>query len=210
MSQRDEDELDNLAFRPNTVPSLSSGRNDSLASHAESETELNKRSEVVPEPGPPPNGGLKAWQQVLGAFFLNFNTWGLVNTFGIFQDYYATGAVFAASQSAIAWLGSIQGFLMLTIGVLCGRAIDAGYLRINLTAGIATTVFGMMMVSISREYWQFVLTQGVVAGLGSGATFIPSVTVVGTYFSTRRSLAIGVATTGSSVGRSYLVHVVGI
>ena len=94
---------------------------------------------------------------------------------------------------------------MLTIGVLCGRAIDAGYLRINLTAGIATTVFGMMMVSISREYWQFVLTQGVVAGLGSGATFIPSVTVVGTYFSTRRSLAIGVATTGSSVGMFSLV-----
>ena len=127
---------------------------------------------------------------------------GLVNTFGTFQDYYATGATFTASQSAIAWLGSIQGFLMLTIGVLCGRAIDAGYLRLNLSAGIATTVFGMMMVSICREYWQFVVTQGVISGLGSGATFIPSVTVVGTYFTTRRSLAIGIATTGSSVGKS--------
>lgn len=27
------------------------------------------------EPGPPPNGGTLAWLQVLGAFFLNFNTW---------------------------------------------------------------------------------------------------------------------------------------
>ena len=89
---------------------------------------------------------------------------------------------------------------MLTIGVLCGRAIDAGYLRADLTIGITTTVFGMMMVSICREYWQFILAQGVVSGLGSGATFIPSVTVVGTYFSTRRSVAIGIATTGSSVG----------
>ena len=26
-------------------------------------------------PGPPPNGGRRAWLQVLGAFFLNFNTW---------------------------------------------------------------------------------------------------------------------------------------
>ena len=75
MSQLGEEELDNLAFRPNIVPSLSSGRNDSIASQTESEVELNKRSRVVPEPGPPPNGGLKAWQQVLGAFFLNFNTW---------------------------------------------------------------------------------------------------------------------------------------
>lgn len=24
----------------------------------------------------PPNGGLKAWLQILGAFFLYFNTWG--------------------------------------------------------------------------------------------------------------------------------------
>lgn len=24
----------------------------------------------------PPNGGLKAWVQILGAFFLYFNTWG--------------------------------------------------------------------------------------------------------------------------------------
>ena len=75
MSQRGEEELDDLAFRPNTLPSLSSDRNDSLPSLAESEAELNKRSQVVPEPGPPPNGGIKAWQQVLGAFFLNFNTW---------------------------------------------------------------------------------------------------------------------------------------
>lgn len=133
---------------------------------------------------------------------------GLVNTFGVFQEYYATSGVFTASQSAIAWLGSIQGFLMLTIGVLCGRAVDAGYLRINLIAGIATTVFGMMMVSICREYWQFVLAQGVVAGLGSGAAFIPSVTVVGTYFSTRRSLAIGIATTGSSIGTPSHTHIV--
>ena len=75
MSQRGEEELDDLAFRPNTLPSLSNDRNDSLPSLAESETELTKRSQGAPEPGPPPNGGLRAWQQVLGAFFLNFNTW---------------------------------------------------------------------------------------------------------------------------------------
>lgn len=29
-----------------------------------------------PKIGDPPNGGLKAWLQVLGAFFIYFNTWG--------------------------------------------------------------------------------------------------------------------------------------
>jgi hypothetical protein len=28
-----------------------------------------------PSGGPPPNGGLTAWLQVLGGFFLFFNTW---------------------------------------------------------------------------------------------------------------------------------------
>ncbi|KAL8766517.1 MAG: hypothetical protein Q9209_006733 [Squamulea sp. 1 TL-2023] len=202
-------EEEELATLPDSMSATSSGRGPSLESLSEKNKEQDKRPETSSGPGPPPNGGLRAWQQVLGAFFLNFNTWynrlegskmGLVNTFGTFQDYYASGSIFTASQSAIAWLGSIQGFLMLTIGVLCGRAVDAGYLRINLTAGIFMTVFGMMMVSVCHEYWQFFLAQGVVAGLGSGATFIPSVTVVGTYFSSRRSLAIGIATTGSSVG----------
>jgi len=30
-----------------------------------------------------PNGGTKAWLQVLGAFFLFFNSWGIINTFGM-------------------------------------------------------------------------------------------------------------------------------
>ena len=31
-------------------------------------------------PGPPPNGGLQAWLQVLGAFFLAMNSWFVHNT----------------------------------------------------------------------------------------------------------------------------------
>lgn len=31
------------------------------------------------KPAAPPNGGLKAWLQVLGSFFIYFNTWGEFN-----------------------------------------------------------------------------------------------------------------------------------
>ncbi len=31
--------------------------------------------EKVDDPGPPPNGGFAAWLQVLGSFFLFFNSW---------------------------------------------------------------------------------------------------------------------------------------
>jgi hypothetical protein len=33
------------------------------------------------EMGTPPNGGSKAWLQVLGSWMLSFNTWGIVNTY---------------------------------------------------------------------------------------------------------------------------------
>lgn len=95
-------------------------------------------------PPPPPNGGTKAWLQVLGAFFLNFNTWGLINTFGTFQSEYSTGLLRDSSQSSIAWIGSLQAFLMLVIGVLCGRALDAGYFYVDITLGLFLEVFGMM------------------------------------------------------------------
>jgi hypothetical protein len=34
-----------------------------------------QRSEKFEDQGPPPNGGLRAWLQVLGSFFLFFNSW---------------------------------------------------------------------------------------------------------------------------------------
>lgn len=95
-------------------------------------------------PPPPPNGGTKAWLQVFGAFFLNFNTWGLLNTFGTFQSEYSTGLLRDSSQSSISWIGSLQAFLMLVIGVLCGRALDAGYFHVDITLGVFLEVFGMM------------------------------------------------------------------
>ncbi|OQE43348.1 hypothetical protein PENCOP_c003G06762 [Penicillium coprophilum] len=165
-----------------------------------------KTDMVVQEPSkpagllPPPNGGTTAWLQVLGAFFLNFNTWGLLNTFGTFQSEYSTGLLRDSSQSSIAWIGSLQAFLMLVIGVLCGRALDAGHFYIDITLGVFFEVFGMMMTSICKEYWQLILAQGLCVGIGAGMSFIPSVAIVGTYFSTRRSTALGLAATGSSVG----------
>ncbi|KAI0476860.1 putative monocarboxylate permease [Xylaria cf. heliscus] len=151
-------------------------------------------------PPPPPNGGTRAWLQVLGAFFLNFNTWGLLNTFGIFQAEYSTGLLKTSSESAISWIGSLQAFLMLFVGVICGRALDAGYFYTDIILGVLFEVVGMMLTSISTQYYQIILAQGVLVGIGAGMVFVPSVAIVGTYFSTRRSTALGLAATGSSIG----------
>jgi len=39
------------------------------------------------DPGPPPDGGFDAWTQALLSHLIVFNTWGYINSFGVFQTY---------------------------------------------------------------------------------------------------------------------------
>ena len=150
--------------------------------------------------GPPPNGGLQAWLHVLGAFLLWFNSWGILNAFGVFQTYYESGQLFTRSSSDISWIGSIQSFMLLVVGIFTGPIYDRGYLRSLLVVGSFLVVFGHMMLSLSTEYWQVLLAQGFCVGIGSGCLFVPSVSVLPTYFSSRIGLAVGLGSSGSSIG----------
>ncbi|KZT64725.1 MFS general substrate transporter [Daedalea quercina L-15889] len=147
-----------------------------------------------------PDGGVKAWMQVLGAFFLLFNSWGIFNTYGAFQTFYERDLLSSNTASAISWIGSIQGFLLLLVGSLTGPVFDMGYFRTLIIVGSFLMVFSLMMTSLSTKYYEAFLALGVTFGLGSGCVFVPGVAIVSTYFNKRRGLAVGVATSGSSVG----------
>ncbi|KAL8944730.1 MAG: hypothetical protein Q9216_000299 [Gyalolechia sp. 2 TL-2023] len=149
---------------------------------------------------PAPDGGLHAWLQVLGAFMLWFNSWGILNAFGVFQTYYESGELFTRSSFDISWIGSIQSFMLLVVGVFAGPMYDRGYLHALLIVGSFGVVFGHMMLSLCTEYWQVVLAQGFCVGLGAGCLFVPSVSILPTYFSTKIGLAIGLGSSGSSIG----------
>ncbi|EMC93054.1 hypothetical protein BAUCODRAFT_272483 [Baudoinia panamericana UAMH 10762] len=147
-----------------------------------------------------PNGGLVAWLQVLGSFFIYWNSWGIVNTFGVYQTYYETGLLASSSPSDIAWVGSIQAFLLMIGGAIAGPVYDAGYIRSLLLGGSILTVFGQMMLSLSTKLWQVMLSQGICMGIGLGILFTPGVAILSTYWSTRIALATGIAAAGSSLG----------
>ncbi|GLA15336.1 hypothetical protein AnigIFM62618_001856 [Aspergillus niger] len=174
---------------------------DPIAVPNTAETEKQSVDEdSTPLPPPPPNGGIIAWVQVAGAFFLFFNSWGIINTFGVYQSYYETSLLRDYSPSSIAWIGTVQSFLLLALGIIVGPIFDRGYIKFLIIAGTFLIVFGLMMTSISKEYYQFFLAHGVAVGLGSGLLFIPSVAIPVTYFTSRRAVAIGIAASGGSVG----------
>jgi MFS family permease len=61
-------------------------------------------------------------------------------------------------------------------------------------------VFGIFMLSLSKNYWQIFLSQGVCMGIGAGLLYVPSVALLGLSFSTKRSVAQGIVTSGIAVG----------
>ena len=150
------------------------------------------------DPGPPPDGGLVAWTQAAMAHLVIFNTWGFVNSFGVFQEYYA--GTLGHPPSDISWIGSVQIFLLFAVGTFSGRALDAGLFRPVFVCGCLIHVFGIFMTSLSTEYWQVFLAQGVCVGIGNGILFCPTISLVSTYFSKMKSLAMGIAAAGSATG----------
>lgn len=206
----EEEEARQAARASITSQEQSLNYDSTLSASPEKEIVPSEQAAPPPPPPPPPsmnpmmmdkpNGGLQAWLTVLGGFMLFFNTWGILNAFGVFQTYYQTGALFQESSSNISWIGSIQSFMVLIVGFISGPIFDRGYLRSLLIVGSFFIVFGHMMLSLCHTYWQVLLAQGFCVGMGAGCLFVPSVSVLPTYFSTKLGLAVGLAAAGSSFG----------
>lgn len=175
---------------------------DALRSYSTDGSPLEISPSHLSQPSTPyiPNGGLTAWLQVLSGFFIFFNSWGLINAFGVFQSYYTTTLIPGHSDSSVSWIGSIEAFLLCCTTIFAGPIFDRGYARSLVISGSLLVVFGLMMTSLCEEYWQLMLAQGLCVGIGQGGLFIVSVAIVPSYFSTKRSFAIGIAASGSSLG----------
>lgn len=161
-------------------------------------TDLDTQSDDDQAPPPAPDGGFLAWLQVLLMHFVFFNTWGLANGWGVFQQYYSQ--TLDESLSSISWIGSLQTFFLFSMGVVAGRIADAGHFRPIFALGVFLQLLGVFMTSLCTSYWQIILAQGVCLGFGSGCSFVPALTVMSQYFQKYRSVAVGIASAGSAVG----------
>ncbi|KAJ4338998.1 hypothetical protein N0V95_007891 [Ascochyta clinopodiicola] len=75
-------------------------------------------------------------------------------------------------------------------------------------SGCALVTLGLLFTSFSGEfstshrpvYYQVLLSQGILSGLGMSLLLVPSTAIVPTYFTQNRALAVGLANTGASLG----------
>jgi MFS family permease len=94
----------------------------------------------------------------------------------------------------------MEVFMMFLGGPVFGKIFDNYGPRYLLLAGSFFHVFGLMMASLSTQYYQFFLAQGVVSALGASAVFYPAMSCVGQWFFKNRAAAFGIMASGSSLG----------
>ncbi|KAF7793205.1 hypothetical protein EIP86_004314 [Pleurotus ostreatoroseus] len=147
-----------------------------------------------------PDGGLKAWSVVAGSSFGTFATFGFVNAWGVFQAYYEQTLLSTTPPSTIAWIGSIQYALVFIPGLVIGRLFDMGIYKMPIFLASVMLVVCTILVAQCKEYWQFLLCQGIAVGLACGVIFGPTLGAVAHWFKRKKGLALGVVAVGSSGG----------
>ncbi|KAH8690264.1 major facilitator superfamily domain-containing protein [Talaromyces proteolyticus] len=177
-------------------------RTDIVKNSPASHDALASVENAAPSEKPPvDNSNLESWLTVVAGFCVFVNSWGLLSTYGAFQEYYQTVLLPTVSPSVLSWVGSAQATFIVLIGIVTGPLVDAGYVRPLMIIGCFLTVFGMMMTSLATSYYQVLLAQGFCAGIGGGIAYIPSLAVISSNFSAaKRPIAIGLASIGSSIG----------
>ncbi|KAH7153474.1 major facilitator superfamily domain-containing protein, partial [Dactylonectria macrodidyma] len=146
-----------------------------------------------------PDGGKTSWTVLFGAWAVLFCSFGLVQSIGVFQEYYTRGPLRQYPSSTIAWITSVEVWTQNFFGVPSGLLYDRFGPKWLMVGGSLLYVFGLMMTSLAEEYYQIFLAQSLVTSLGASACFNAAMSSVATWFCRRRALAFGIMMSGSSV-----------
>ncbi|KAF9691359.1 hypothetical protein EKO04_010857 [Ascochyta lentis] len=147
-----------------------------------------------------PEGGATAWLVVLGAWCAMIPSMGLLNTVGVLQAWVSENQLHGYSESNIGWIFSAYAFFLYIGGAQVGPIFDAHDIRYLIVPGSIGMVAAIMCMSVSTEYYQLLLSFGVLGGSSACLLFTPAVSAVGHWFCKRRALAIGIACTAGGLG----------
>ncbi|KJZ70873.1 hypothetical protein HIM_09738 [Hirsutella minnesotensis 3608] len=193
--------MDDIPATPNCQERDSKNNEISRKNNLEldSEHSVNTTTPDDSAVSPAPEGGVRAWLVAAGGAAIFFSTLGLSNSFGTFEEYYLSHQLTSESPSKVSWIGSLALFLQFSAGVVAGPAFDVfGSKAIHPFALLY--VFSIMMLSLCKSYWHFMLVQGVLMSVCMGMLQIPAFAAVSQYFEKHRAAALGLVVSGSSIG----------
>ncbi|KAH0280876.1 MFS general substrate transporter, partial [Aureobasidium melanogenum] len=163
------------------------------------EADLASSTPAIPAPSYA-EGGMRAWLVVLACWCVAFASFGIINTFGVYETYYLKTYLHGYSPSTVAWIGSIQAWVQLSSTLISGPISDRYGPMVIVWPASLSLVIAMMLTSLCKDFYQFFLCQGILLGVSSGLIYAPALSVVGHYFSKKRAMAMSLASSGSPLG----------
>lgn len=152
---------------------------------------------------------------IAASFSLTFTCCGLNFAFGVYQELYGSMSLIGptisnpstlrnpftgASAAQIDLIGTLGVSLMTIFAPFASSWSKAFSPTLVTLFGAVLFTTGNVLASFSTRLWHFVLTQGVLLGLGTCFSYIPAVTVAPGWFDRRRGVAMGIVLSGTGVG----------
>jgi MCP family monocarboxylic acid transporter-like MFS transporter 10 len=120
-------QLDIIKIRHSSEKSLADEAPSPFPSTSDEES---NRSNSAAEEHPKTEGRLRAWLTVLGSCLVYFACFGIINSFGFFQNYYENEFLTGVPASAISFVGTIQLTLMNLLAAPAGSLFDCYGLKV--------------------------------------------------------------------------------
>lgn len=95
-----------------------------------------------------PEGGVKSWSVVVGAFCGSFAVFGIINSTAIFQEYFSAHQLSAYTSSQIGWIFGLSLFLIFFCGAPIGPIFDAYGPRLLIACGSVLLILSIMLLGI--------------------------------------------------------------
>ncbi|XP_067093153.1 monocarboxylate transporter 9a [Osmerus mordax] len=138
------------------------------------------------------------WVIVMASFMAQFLAYGSPQSVGVLYPEWLSA--FQEGKGMTAWVGSLVSGVGLIASPVCSACVDNfGARPVTIFSGVM--VAGGLMLSAFAPNVQFLIfSYGIVVGLGCGLVYAATLTITCQYFDKRRGLALGIVTTGTSVG----------
>lgn len=149
------------------------------------------------------------WWVVGGAFVLLFCSIG--------TQFYAFPVFFEAIISDMGWTRaqtatalSVGILVVGAIGPIIGTLMEKVRLRLIMIFGSLTAGIGFLLLSTVNELWQLYVFYGLVLSIGIACIqLIPNLAAVESWFTQKKSTALGIATAGIGAGGAVMAPLVG-
>ncbi|GAM85742.1 hypothetical protein ANO11243_037500 [Dothideomycetidae sp. 11243] len=148
-----------------------------------------------------PDGGY-GWVVIACIAVINFHTWGVATSYGIYLSYYLSANTFKnATALDFALIGGLEFALTMLLAPIVTPICRYLQLRPTMAIGVVIHAFGFICAGFSSgRIWALYLTQGVMIGVGLSFIFIPAAATLPQWFWKRRTMAVGLTSAGAGLG----------